>query len=157
MSNATARTGEGANQLTIDYQRKKLLLWAAEDAQRSETFRNMGSSDITLREGRILARYTKADTHKGKLVVLNATGSDGTNIPLGVYFGPERKIAANGEAKVQIIVSGHINEGIVGDSASGNPNLDTTIISDRSLRDLLQGSSVGLKLVAADSLCAKDN
>lgn len=155
MAKSTARDGAGSNQLTVDYRRQQLMLFGANTSQKREVFKNDSGAELVLSEGRILARIAVAGDDLGKLVVLDAAASDGTEKPVGIYCGREHTLAADAEWHVLLVVGGSVNENVVAASEVGNPALDSTIIAAQSLRDHLQ--AIGLKLVKAESLDELDN
>lgn len=146
MSSSTIRNQQ-ANFLTVDNETLKTFIWDNEND--SADFTNSTGGEITLAVGTVLGRVGATQ----KVAILKSASVDGSEIPVGVLIS-EITIADTVTVVLDYAVKGNVaEEKIILDGA------DTfdTLIDSRSIRDRIQGDTVGIHLVSAVELSNFDN
>lgn len=126
----------------------KTFIW--NNSFRTETFLNPTGGTLTYAIGTLLGRVTAS----GKLVALQSDAVDGSQIPVGI-LAQEVTLDAAAEDSVPVCIGGEVAEEKVvlvkiGDTFA-------TDISGRTIRDRINGDTLGIKLVVADELTGTDN
>ena len=151
MATAVVRTGGTPNQTTTDIDRAQLVIRNPRFDD-GATFLNNTGGELVLEEGRILSR----DPATEKLEVIDTAAVDGTEFPVGLFFGATQTIADAAEiTNVTLLVGGEVRKSAIVD-VTGNPAL-STVIKLKTLADRLQSDTVGLVLHDVTELAKFDN
>lgn len=105
--------------------------------------------DVTLQAGTLLGRVASTN----KLVIFNASGSDGSQFPVGVLA--EGKVVGEGETvNLTFCTGGEISKGkiILPSGVTFN-----TVVSGKTVNDRIKSDTAGIILVQADQLTGFDN
>ena len=137
-----------SNQIQINTDTSKIFVWNP----RTEVgdYINNSGGDLDLKAGTLMGRISATNL----LLPLVGAAVDGSQYPLGVLMH-DITVLDTESAKLTICVSGDVaEEQLIIDAGD---DLDTTVIGGRTLRDLIGGDTVGIKLVSADELTDFDN
>lgn len=108
------------------------------------TLLNATGAPVTYLEGQLLGRIGASN----RLVPFAKAASDGSQFPVGVLIG-QVTVAAGGTAKVFMCVAGDIAEEKL---ILGGADTPDTNVGGRTIRDLIQAETVGLKLVPSTDM-----
>lgn len=139
------RTGEGANQLTIDTNRKQVFA-GSNFFETGETI-TASDADIEIAEGQVLGRAA------GKLNVLKSGATDGSELPVGVSASAYTIL--DGESKeITMCIEGKVHADLL--VFDGTDTLDT-VVDERTLRDRLKADTAGIIPVVSTENTIYDN
>lgn len=146
MSTQTVVTNTG-NQAIINTNTAKVFLWNRRSEKGQIT--NGTGGTVNYPEGTVMGRISAS----GKFAPFASAAVDGTQHPIGVLIDSYAIIAADTQ-DVFICVAGDVAEEKL--IFQGGDTLET-VISGQRVRDILQGKSVGIKLVKATEMTTTDN
>lgn len=148
---ATVRPPTSDSQMTVDYTERVLVLRNPRFLD-SLIFKNTTGGELLLEEGRILSR----DPADGKVRVIDTGAADGTQLPIGLFFGPSRTIAdAADSLSVTALVGGEVSQNVV-ETTVDNPAL-STVIDAKTLADRLLSDTAGIVLQKTTPLARLGN
>lgn len=137
----------GPSQLKVNTDRSKVFLWNRRSEKGQIT--NGTGGTVNYPEGTVMGRISAS----GKFAPFASGAVDGTQHPIGVLIESYAIVAADTQ-DVFISVSGDVAEEKL--IFQGADTLET-VISGQRVRDILQGKSVGIKLVKSTEMTNYDN
>jgi hypothetical protein len=141
-------SNQGGSQLFVNSDRRKIFI-GNNRTQIEGVINNDEYDPVTIPAGTLLGRVTASK----KLIPLASGASDGSQVPVGILLN-DVTIEEGGEETVAVVVAGDVwEQGVV---LNGSDNMDT-MISARTIRDRIQGDTVGIKLVPAVDNMEFDN
>jgi len=147
MSTKTIVLNNG-QQAIINTDTSKIFIWQPRSIEANYT-NNSGGQKV-LAAGTLFGRISATQI----LLPLVAAAVDGSQFPLGVLM-QDITVEDTDSAVLTLAVSGDVAEEQV--IIAGADNLDTSVISGRTLRDRIGADTVGIILVTADELTGFDN
>lgn len=136
MSTQTVALNSG-NQAIINTNTAKVFLWNRRSEKGQIT--NGTGATVNFPEGTVLGRISAT----GKLAVFASAAVDGTQHPIGVLIGDYAIVAADTQDVFMCVAGDVVAEKLI---FQGADTLDT-VISGQRVRDIIQGKSVGIKLI----------
>jgi hypothetical protein len=149
MSN-TENVRNDSNLSKQNYNTAKLFLFN-NDFRRNESVSNAGGSEIVYKKGTIMGRVESTL----KIIPLESDATDGSNVPVGVLATDYTIPAATLGMPVTICIGGEV-EGDLLIFAKAGDTLDT-VIDGRTLRDRLNGDTLGIKVIESVETSDYDN
>jgi hypothetical protein len=147
MSTYNNRTNN-SNQSVTDFSTEKMFIFNNQ-YRGGETYTNATGSEVTLAVGTLMGRIEAS----GKLLPLASGASDGSQIPVGI-LAEAVTVADTESATVTICIAGEVDGDML--VLDGSDTLDT-MIDGRSIRDRINGDTVGIQVIEGTELTGYDN
>lgn len=146
MSEVTTTTNTN-NQLTNNYDYSKIFLFG--NKYESGSIDNGGGTDVELSAGQVVGRIAATN----KLAVMASAAVDGSQFPVGV-LAENVIVPAGGSLDIPICVFGEVAEEKI--ILDGSDTLET-VVDLKTYRDRIKSDTMGITLIASDSMTKFDN
>jgi len=152
MSKATV-IDQTSNQLHVDYDYSKIFVWS--NRYDKGSLLNASGGVLSYSPGLVVARIAATN----KVVPFDETGTDGSQIPIGILKTSVTDLADTAEKDVNFCISGDVVEGKITFITAAT--LDTVVTigtgteNTRIVRDMIQ--SLGIKILPSTELNVADN